>query len=267
MNRNTRSYSDRRRRPRACIPTLPDTLRLNRDHLRLSRVAAYKRHGISPSYLRQLEVGERVPSPETLDKVITGYGLSHEQARHIRELRYPAEDLTPTDSLRQSVREDNALRNHIQDLEERGVLAAYVDPMWNVLLATMEFRAGMPGLEESECIPVWLFSPIAKTVVIDWEREAAHSVATIKAVLGRYRDSEQAHHLLRKLRPNKTFHDLWISSCNVAYGRAASNPVHWIHPTSGEPTSYSLTVADVTQPQHIQLITALRKPYSGPPPH
>lgn len=266
MNRNTRSQRDRRHRPQPRIPTLPDTLRLNRDHLHLSRVAAYKRHGVSPSYLRQLEVGERVPSPETLDKLITGYGLPPGSARHIRELRYPAEDLPPTYKLRQSVYENAALRNHIQDLEGRGVLAAYVDPMWNVLLATTEFRAGIPGLEESECIPVWLFSPIAKTVVIDWEREAAHSVATIKAVLGRYRESEQGHHLLRKLRPNKAFHDLWVSSCNVAYGRAASDPVHWIHPTSGEPTSYSLTVADVTQPQHIQLITALRKPYSGPRP-
>ncbi|WP_329410819.1 helix-turn-helix domain-containing protein [Nocardia vinacea] len=208
MNRNTRSHRDRRRRPLARIPTLPETLWLSRDHLRLSRVAAHKRHGISPSYLRQLEVGERIPSPETLFKLITGYGLSDGQARHIRELRYPAEDLPPTDKLRQSVHENVALRNHIQDLEGRGVLAAYVDPMWNILLATTEFRSGMPGLEDSECIPVWLFSPIAKTIVIDWEREAAHSVATIKGVLGRYRDSEQAHVLLRKLRSHNDFHHL-----------------------------------------------------------
>ncbi|WP_419198109.1 hypothetical protein [Nocardia vinacea] len=72
-----------------------------------------------------------------------------------------------------------------------------MDPMWNVLACNQSFRSVLPGLHETESIPRWLFSSIAQTVLVEWHHEAAHSVATTKAVLGRYRRSQQAQGLPR----------------------------------------------------------------------
>ncbi len=252
--------------PQQHIPTLPTTLRMIRDHLELTRITAYERHGISASYLSQLERGERIPSIEVLETIIAGYRLNPMQARHLRELRLPAEVLAPVDKLRQYVSSNVGLINHIQDLEERGVLAAAVDPMWNVLACNESFRSALPGLDETDSIPRWLFNPIAQTVLVEWHREAAHSVATIKAVLGRYRGSQQAHDLIRHLRRNKDFQRLWARGIDVAYGRDTNDLIHGRDPVTHKLASYRLSIADVTQSQNILLITAIRKPYSGPHP-
>ncbi|MEV6140472.1 helix-turn-helix domain-containing protein [Nocardia sp. NPDC051990] len=252
--------------PQQHIPTLQTTLRTIRDHLELSRITAYERHGISPSYLSQIERGDRTPSIETLEAIIAGYGLTPMQARHIRELRTPAEVLAPVEKLRQCVSGNIGLTTHIQDLEERRVLAAAVDPMWNVLACNESFRSLLPGLDETDCIPRWLFSPIAQTVLVQWHHEAAHSVATIKAVLGRYRGSRQAHDLIRQLRPNKEFQRLWNCGIDVAYGRDTNDLIHRRDPMTREFASYRLSIADATQAQNVLLITAIRKPYSGSNP-
>ncbi|WP_433204621.1 helix-turn-helix domain-containing protein [Nocardia sp. CA-107356] len=252
--------------PQQHIPTLQTALRTIRDHLELSRIAAYERHGISASYLSQIERGERMPSIEILETIITGYGLNPMQARHLRELRTPAEVLAPLDKLRHCVRGNDGLITHIQDLEERGVLAAVVDPMWNVLACNESFRSALPDLDRTDCIPRWLFSPIAQTVLVQWLHEAAHSVATIKAVLGRYRGSQQAHDLMRQLRPNKEFQRLWTSGIDIACGRDTNDLIHQRDPITHELASYRVSVADVTQAQNVLLITAIRKPYAGPNP-
>ncbi len=246
------------------IPTLSTTCWMIRNHLGLSRVGSYERTRVSASYLSQIESGERVPSLETLDKLIRGYRLDAAQARHLLELRAPAEDLAPAENLRRLVQENGGLMTHIHALEERGVLGAYMDPMWNVLACNDSFRSALPGLDYSESVPVWMFSPAARETVVDWDREAAHSVATTKAVLGRYRTSEQARDLMRRLRPNSTFARLWSSSISISYGRNTGDQLHWRDTYTGELISYSLTMSEISQTGDVLLVTALPVPYCGP---
>ncbi|MFE9324181.1 helix-turn-helix domain-containing protein [Nocardia sp. NPDC052278] len=246
------------------IPTLGSTLRLIREGLGLSRFAAQQRHGISPSYLFNIEKDEYTPTFETLEKIITGYGLNSIQARYLRELRIPAEELAPVADLRRCVQDNVDMISHLDDLEDRQILAAYVDPLWNVLACNESFRAATPGLEDSNCIPVWMFSPAPQTAYLHWPHESAYSVATLKAVLGRYRDSEQAKDVMRQLRPVKEFRRQWSASTDVSYGRDTNDLLHVRDPATGEPASYRLSVSDVTQTQNILLLTAIRKPYSGP---
>ncbi|WP_067473403.1 MmyB family transcriptional regulator [Nocardia amamiensis] len=248
------------------IPTLGSTCRLIREDLGLSRFGAQQRHGISPSYLFDIEKDDYTPSFETLEKIISGYGLNPMQARHLRELRTPAEELAPADNLRQCVNDNTDLISHLHDLEQREVLAAYLDPLWNALASNDSFQATTPGLQETDCIPTWLFSPAAKSVFVQWPHESAHSVATLKATLGRYRDSEQAKDLMRQLRPVKEFRRQWSASIDVAYGRDTNDLLHLRDPATDELSSYRLSVADVTQTQNVLLLTAIRKPYSGPEP-
>ncbi|MFI9410051.1 MmyB family transcriptional regulator [Nocardia gamkensis] len=267
MNRSTtnRSSGSAGDKPLPRIPTLGSTCLLIREDLGLSRNGAQQRHGISPSHLFNIEHDRYVPTFETLEKIISGYRLDAMMARHLRELRAPAEHLAPVDKLRECVNANDALIEHLQDLERREVLAAYVDPVWNVLACNDSFRAALPGLDKTDCIPTWLFSPHARPVFPQNPTEAAHSVATLKAVLGRYRDSEQAHDLMRQLRPHKEFQRLWTSSIRVAYGRETNELLHMRDPETGELASYRLSVADVSQSQDVLLLTAIRKPYAGPP--
>ncbi|WP_040701525.1 MmyB family transcriptional regulator [Nocardia vinacea] len=134
-----------------------------------------------------------------------------------------------------------------------------------MLACNDSFRAAAPGLEETDCIPVWMFSAAPQAVHVRWPHESAYSVATLKAVLGRYRDSEQAHDVMRQLRPIKEFRRQWFSSIEVSYGRDTSDLLHVRDPATGEPASYRLSVADINQTQNVLLLTAIRKPYSGPP--
>ncbi|MFF0528716.1 helix-turn-helix domain-containing protein [Nocardia amikacinitolerans] len=265
QNPARRSPTIRRPRPQVAIPTFGSTCRLIREDLGLSLTRAHPRLGVARSTLTDVENGF-LPTLETVDRIIAGYELDPLMTRHLRELLAPAEDLPPTDYLRQCVREKTAAIDHLRDLDERGVLAAYLDPFWNMLACNDSFRAAAPRLTETELIPEWLFSPSANTVFLDWHSEATHTVASHKTILGRYRDSEQAQHFIQTMGQKPEFVDLWTSSIRIAYGRNTSDLLHLRDPT-GEPVSYSLSISNVTQTEHVLLVTAIRKPYSGPASH
>ncbi|MEV0027932.1 helix-turn-helix domain-containing protein [Nocardia sp. NPDC050793] len=254
----------RRPQPQAKIPTLGRTCRLLRRERKLTFAKAYALHGVSRSYLSDVEKDTRPPSLDILERMIEGYDPDPLMARHLRELRAPAEDLPPTDYLRQCVRENTAAIDHLRDLDDRGVLAAYLDPLWNMLACNSTFRTATPGLGDTVLLPAWLFSPSARDFFLDWSSEATHTVASHKAILGRYRDSEQARHFMQILGQNPEFVRYWTASIRVAYGRNASDLLHLLDPTTGEPASYSLSISNLTQSEHVLLVTAIRKPYSGP---
>ncbi|WP_327116460.1 hypothetical protein OHB12_04660 [Nocardia sp. NBC_01730] len=266
MNRNPayRSRTNARTTAPPGIPTLGSTLRLIREDLGLTRLTARDRHGISNSYLFDIEVDKYVPKLETLEALIAGYEPSPLQARHLRELRSPPEDLVPTDKLRQSVTANLDWLHHLDDLEHRGVFAAYVDPIWNVLACNDLFRSTLPGIEETYSIAAWIFSPVAKDVWVAWEQEAALNVAYDKAILGLYRNSQQARNLIRHLGPNREFRRLWASSLEVNYGRDSDDLLHIRQPPNGGLVSYRLGIAPMVANMTVLLVTAIPKPYSGP---
>ncbi len=266
MTRNPAHRSNNARpRPQLSIPTLGTTLRLIRDDLGLSRFTARDRHGISASYLFEIETDRYVPKLETLETIIDGYKVDSLLGRHLRELRAPAEDLAPTDKLRHCVTGNVDWISHLDDLERRGVFAAYVDPMWNILACNNLFRSALPSIEKTDSIPTWIFSPVAQKVFVDWNREAAHSVAYNKAILGIYRNSQQARDLIRQLGPNKECRRLWAASLAVNYGRDTDDLLHHRDITTGELRSYRISIAPQTEALDVYLVTAIGKPYSGPP--
>lgn len=248
------------------IPTLGSTCRHIRTELGLSRAVAQQRHGISISYLADIEADRTTPKPETLEKLITGYELDSMRTRNLRELRSPAEHLPTTDSLRRCVHKDVGLMTYLRDLGKRDLFAAYVDPLGFILASTDRFRSLLPGIDETGNARAWQFSPHAREVLTDWHHEADRTVAAIRAVLARYRDSEQARDLMRQLRPNRDFQRLWNSSTQVAYGRHANDLLHRRDPDTHDLASYRISIADQTQNQHVLLVTAIRQPYSGPDP-
>ncbi|MFQ6395326.1 hypothetical protein ACLMAJ_17890 [Nocardia sp. KC 131] len=154
--------------------------------------------------------------------------------------------------------------SHLDDLQHLGVLAAYLDPIWNVLACNDLFLSTMPGLERTYSIGAWLFSPIAKEVWVDWEKEAAWNVAYNKAILGLYRNSQQARDLIRRLSPNSEFRRLWASSVDVNYSRDSDSLLHVRHPPNSEVASYRLSIAPMVEDMTVLLVIAIPKAYSGP---
>ncbi|MGW4369213.1 helix-turn-helix domain-containing protein [Nocardia takedensis] len=240
------------------VPTLGDTLRRIREERGYIRDYAAALLKISRSYLTDIERGRRTPSPELLELIIAGYRLDPALARHIRELGAAPVELLPTPVLAKFVTDNPQLIAHLRDLNKRGDLAAYLDPLWNVLACNDLFREAAPGLERTGSIPIWMFSADTKPLLPERATELAHSMASIRAMTGYYRTSDQTRTLYRHLCPNTEFRTVWCNDVRAAYGRDPSAPMHAIHPVTGRTVSYSLTITN--QSESVLLLILSPKP-------
>ncbi|WP_083911874.1 helix-turn-helix domain-containing protein [Nocardia takedensis] len=252
--------------PTPGIPTMGTILRLIREDANLARHEATRLHGVSPSYLYEIESDAKLPKIETLEAMIEGYNVDPLLARHLRELRSPAVELESLSQIRRRVTTNADWMSHLEDLEARHTLAAYVDPLWNILACNTTWLAALPGIEETMSIARWIFGPRAKRVFVEWEREAAHNVAFDKAMLGLFRDSSQAREIIGHLAEHPDFRRLWASSLTVAYGRDTDDLLHHRDFETGTLTSYRLSIAPMDETGVVQLVTAIAKTYSGPVP-
>lgn len=250
----------------ARIPKLRTYCWQIRDEMGLSRRQADELIGVSARYIGQIETGDRIPSFELVEKIIDGYGLDPDQARHMRDLRAPAIDLLATDQLRAQVHQSPHLLAHLAEVERQGVLAVVIDPMWNVLAANPSFLHAFPGLGPTDNTLTYFFrEPAAKAQFIEWPLEAPYSVAMAKGATGRYRNSPQARQLLGQTAPNREFSDFWTTSTRITYGRNPDDHLHCRDPDTGEPYSISLQISEVSEPRDVLLAYGFRKPYTGPP--
>ncbi|MFD3510103.1 helix-turn-helix domain-containing protein [Nocardia sp. NPDC058666] len=247
------------------IPTLATTCLWIRQDQDLTREEAQKLLGFSISHLARIENGFS-PHPKTLELLIRGYRLNQAMAAHLRDLAAPDVPLAPTQSLRTYVATDPTLTMNLDRLQARGLLAAYTDPLWNVLARNDSFTRTVRGIDESESIASWMFSPHSRSILVDPEAEKAWTVATLKATMGRYRTSQQAQTLVSELGPNPDAQRLWAASLNATSGRDTTSPLHTVN-AFGRPISYQINFSDGVRAHHIQLITATPEPYSGPPVH
>ena len=245
-------------------PTLGDTCLAIRKALGLSRSVAYDAHGVSQSYLFDIENNLRVPTSGILDRLIDAYGLDSQQAQHLHELREPAHHLPATGELGAQLQHHIGLIPHLDDLEAKGILAAYIDPLYNILACNNSFHTAWPGLAETDSLLSWIFEPTAAQSAPDRDREAAHTVAITRALAGRYRDSGQTKKLLRKLSHHDEFTRRWTSTIDVAYGRAPDDLLHRDYPPTGESRSFTMTKTGVSRLPHISLITLIPMPNNGP---
>jgi transcriptional regulator with XRE-family HTH domain len=245
-------------------PTLGGTCLAIRKALGLSRGAAYRAHGVSQSYLFDIEHDIRIPSDTTLNRLIDAYGLDSQRSRHLRELRAPAQNLPATDELGTQLRHHTRLLRHLDYLENHGILGAYVDPLYNILACNDIFRTAWPGSTDTNSLLTWIFQEQSARLAPDRDREAAHTVAIARALAGRYRASGQTKKLLQQLADHDEFTERWISTIDVAYSRSPDELLHRRHPDTGEPVSFIMSMTEVLHTPHISHITLLPLPYHGP---
>ncbi|MFD4434123.1 helix-turn-helix domain-containing protein, partial [Nocardia sp. NPDC058497] len=242
------------------MPNFADTARRIRDDLGLTRddVTA-----ISRSHLARLEGGTK-PTENMVDHLVTAYDADEDLTRHLRELSSPPDQLEADSVARTRIAADPTLRNQLDHLNQRGVLGAYVDPLWNVLFANTAFRETFTSIDELRSLTLWIFSQTAEQILLDIDHERGHTVACLRAAAGRFRESPLTSKLLRRLIAIPEFERRWSGPIHVEYGRPLGDLIHARDP-SGQPTSYRIGFTDWIPPHRVQLITAERLPYSGPP--
>lgn len=221
------------------------------------------RANISEGYIPKIEAGLR-PGREVLDQLIATLSLSPLQARHTRELWGPPLPLPSIDELRE--RAATAARiEHLERLDESGVMCIYTDPLWNVLAANQSFYRALPGLEETrDNIPLWVFRRRknyrpSTEVAPHWDHEAAFHVASLRGPFGLYRDSPRARDLFNQLRQDASFAQLWKETVAVSYARNGDDYVHLRDPSSGELYSITVDIHEVADVREIRVIQAIRR--------
>ncbi|WP_280507885.1 helix-turn-helix domain-containing protein [Nocardia flavorosea] len=248
MNQTTNPARDRRRRPgRAARPRaeseLPDFggwVRRVREQRRLTRSRAAGLLHVSTELLKKIEHGTVACSPAVLDHLVTTYDLDHAQQRHTRDLAQPAIPLSPVSELRARASSPEH-RAKLAYLDRRNLASAYLDPLWNVVLANDRFRAELPDVEHyRDNIALWFFhpgssTPTAEAFVVQRDCAAAHLVASLRGAFGRHRTTPGAFTLYQELRGAGAFTQIWDTSLSVAYGFRAEQPILVHDPATGEP--------------------------------
>lgn len=195
--------------------------------------------------------------------LISGYRLDQAMAAHLHDLDMPAILLPPPTHFRDYVRDDPTLALNLARFQTQGVLAAYVDPFWNVLVRNDLFANVLTGLDDIESIAMWLFSDHGTATLLDPETERSWAVKILKGALARHRTSVQAHDLVAELSRNRDAQRLWSTSVSVSRGRD-SRALLRARDAHRNPTSYQLTLTESILAHPIQLVVATPLPSTVP---
>ncbi|MGW4330529.1 MmyB family transcriptional regulator [Nocardia sp. NPDC004573] len=248
------------------IPDLGCWARQIRERRKLPRPRAADRLHISKEMLKKIEHNQATPSPAVLNHLVTAYDLDRAQERYTRDLARPPVALPSIAELR--TRTDTPEhRATLTYLDRREIAGAYIDPLWNVVLANERFTAGLPGIDQFRGnVALWFFHPgsttaTAEPIVVHWDSAAAYLVATLRGALGRHRETPHALTLFHDLRAAATFREAWDTSDAVAYGRRPEEPVHLRDPTTGEPYSARIHLGYASSSHDIRFCVCYCEPY------
>ncbi|MGY1896391.1 MmyB family transcriptional regulator [Nocardia gipuzkoensis] len=248
------------------VPDLGCWARRIRERRKLPRPRAADRLHISKEMLKKIENSDAPCSPAVLNHLVTAYDLDRAQERYTRDLARPPVAVPPIAELR--TRTDTPEhRATLTYLDRREIAGAYIDPLWNVVLANERFTAGLPGIEGfRDNVALWFFhpgstTPTAEPIVVHWDSAAAYLVATLRGALGRHRETPHALTLFHDLRGAATFSETWDTSDAVAYGRRPEEPLHLRDPTTGEPYSERIHLGYASSSHDVRFCMCYREPY------
>ncbi|MFI5783907.1 hypothetical protein [Nocardia sp. NPDC051570] len=128
---------------------------------------------------------------------------------------------------------------------KRGILAAYTDPLLNLLAIKDRMKRAFPRLEDVGNVAPWIFDHYSKGVLTDRDNEKDQVVALLKVAMGVYRETPQTAHLLRRLRPCVEFNKYWTSHTRIAYGRDTTDYLRWRDQSTGEEFSAYISAMNV----------------------
>ncbi|MGW4240999.1 helix-turn-helix transcriptional regulator [Nocardia sp. NPDC004722] len=256
-------------------PTLPERsagsfLRELRERRDLPRAQVARWLRMQPNSLGVIENGHRRVAPELVDQFVKVVALTATEERHLRKLaaasrpakskaRAKLDNEATLPSYDHAVSEDmqaglDAITPHA---------AAWVDPMWRILASNPAYRLAYPGLTESGNVLTWFFRcPSSKATMLDWEGEAALTVAWLRTIVDEHGNPAWARELLRDLSDSEDFARMWRAGA-VTLSRK-SPYMHLWDSRYGQP--YTLLVQITRGPGDLppmQYFLGIRMGYSG----
>ncbi|WP_024804426.1 helix-turn-helix domain-containing protein [Nocardia sp. BMG51109] len=182
--------------------------------------------GITPEYLRQIEEGEVLPSPEVIDRLADVYQLGDLARRHLHDLYSsevdgpaPVPDIVVT----------NEHRRRVDDHSPHP--AALLDHRWNVLHANAGYRRVLPGIGAGENnLLAWMFlDDRARSIVIDHTAEARKLVGRFKLTYGTFLGDPEFEDILRRCESDEFFDAAW-SDFRALTDSPGPTPMNWRDP-------------------------------------
>ncbi|KZM72291.1 hypothetical protein AWN90_37075 [Nocardia terpenica] len=240
-----------------------------RDARGLPRAQVAKWLRMQPNSLGGIENGYRVPTPESVDQFARAMSLSPAEERYLRKLAAvskPKAKLPPRPKASSpSPDYSNVISVDMQAGLDKLVphAAAWVDPQWRVLASNEAYRLAYPGLEGMGNVLRWFFRhPESRATMLDWEAEAALTVAWFRALVGEHGNPAWALELLRELGDSVDFARMWRAG-TVTFSRKTPH-MHLWDSRVGQP--YTLLVQITRGPSDLppmQHFLGIRMPYQG----
>jgi transcriptional regulator with XRE-family HTH domain len=236
---------------------LPEGRRRRTPGLRREEVALLS--AISPTYYALLEQGRgRHPSRQVLDALAAALRLNDAERSYLHALA-AAEAAAPP----QPAREEEVLGDGVADLVER------LDPhptyitgrRFDVLAANRAARAlwtdwpARPPAERN--LLLWMFTPQAREVFVEWEREAAAALARFRAAVARHLDDPVFGELVDRLHEISPEVRAWWPRHDIAPLGGGAKRLR--HPELGELVLRHIVLLLADEPEH-KLVTFAPEP-------
>ncbi|GAA4584785.1 helix-turn-helix transcriptional regulator [Planotetraspora phitsanulokensis] len=204
--------------------------------------------GVSMDYYTRLEQGrERRPSDQVLDALARVLHLDPEASEHLHELARPR---TSGAGGRSNCVSPNLLR-FIEGCDH--ALAFVVNRRLDFVAKNRLTKVLHEGFDDNDNVLRRIFlNPAAREFYVDWEREASHFVAHLRAVAGTGRDDPFVLELVEELsRKSEDFRRMWarhdVQTRTQVFMR-------FRHRQVGEMTLYLETLRLTSAPGHIFII-------------
>ncbi|MFC9995658.1 hypothetical protein [Nocardia sp. NPDC127526] len=237
-----------------------------RRNLPRAQVALWVRQ--QPNSLGAIENGWSRATQQTIDLFVQAMSLPAAEERYLRKLA--ATDIPKKSKARATAKAASHDYTNVISADMQAALdglaphaAAWVDPMWRVLASNAAYRRAYPGLEDAGNVLTWFFyHPDSRTTMLDWEGEAALTVAWFRTLISEHGNPEWARDLLNDLSDSEDFARMWKSG-SVTFNRK-SPYMHLWDSRFGQP--YSLLVQITRGPGDLppmQHFLGIRMPYVG----
>jgi transcriptional regulator with XRE-family HTH domain len=176
----------------------------------LSRTQLAAGASVSVGYVIKLEQG-RVgrPSPEVIDRIANTLGLSTVECRHLHDLAEYQSAKTPSDRKKLSeIHVTPSMKEAVDNLMPH--LAAFVDEKFDILCCNKEYNRIHREISAVGNGLRWMFfTSESRSVMVEWEAEAAIAVASFRAFAVRRAHDPRFGELLNDLAESAEFCRLW----------------------------------------------------------
>lgn len=240
------------------VPSLGDYIEFHRKRLGLTREVLGQRAFLSARTIQKLERGEQTglapASQESLGRALE-FTTEHE-FRHLDDLTRieVARPWFPPNMRSEVTADERAL---LDDLMPQP--AAFCNWRWDTVAANAAYEELYPGRMAVVNAMVWLFGPIGRRVVVNWEAEVSSDVARMRGICAHFGNPEPGLSLLAELQHDPDFARIWLRR-EVSFDRPVNEP-QLLHTDSG-PVSVTMQLQSLPARRDLlHLCVGVVRPY------